>query len=43
MLPGFPHAQPAIASLALSPLAVLPFVGALYAGMALNKLYQGKR
>ena len=34
---------PALASLALSPVAVLPFVGALFAGMALNKILQGKR
>lgn len=34
---------PAIASLALSPMAVLPFVGALFAGMALHSLYQGMK
>lgn len=34
---------PALASLALSPVTVLPFVGALFAGMALHTLYQGMR
>lgn len=34
---------PALASLALSPAAVLPFVVALFAGMALHTLYQGMR
>lgn len=33
---------PALASLALSPAAVLPFVVALFAGMSLHKITQGK-
>ncbi len=34
---------PALASLALSPVAVVPFVGALFAGMTFHALYQGMR
>lgn len=33
---------PAIASLALSPAAVLPFIGAMFTGMAISSLTQGK-
>jgi len=34
---------PALASLALSPAAVLPFVVALFAGMAVHTLYEGMK